>query len=44
VTPSRRSREDQVEDERIDATGYVEAWYPCFTVFNVLDFRGIIVI
>jgi riboflavin synthase alpha subunit len=34
----------QVEDERVDAMGYVRPCYPTFTVFNVLGRRGIVVI
>jgi hypothetical protein len=44
VAPSCRLRRSQVEDERIDAIGYVEPSYPIFAVFNVLDPSNILVI
>jgi hypothetical protein len=44
VAPSRRMRQRQVEDGRVDAMGYVGPCYPTFAVFNVLDPRGIVVI
>jgi hypothetical protein len=34
----------QVEDGRVDATGYIGPCYPNFAVFSVLDPRGIVVI
>jgi hypothetical protein len=34
----------QVEDERVDATGYVGPYYPTFIIFNVLGPGGIVVI
>jgi hypothetical protein len=34
----------EVEDGRVDATGYVRACYPTFVDFNVLGHRGIVVI
>jgi hypothetical protein len=37
-------RRDEAEDEQVDAMDYVGLGYPYFTVFNVLDSRGIIVI
>jgi hypothetical protein len=40
VVPSWRSCEDQVEDERVDAMGYVKLCYPYFTIFDVLDPMG----
>jgi hypothetical protein len=43
VVPSRRSREDQVEDGRVDATGYIEPCYSCFAIFFVLGRWGILV-
>jgi hypothetical protein len=44
MAPSRRLRRRQVEDERVDATGCIGAYYPTIAVFNVLDHRGIVVI
>jgi hypothetical protein len=44
VTPSRRLRQRQVKDGRVDAMKYVGPYYPTFVVFNVLDSRGIVVI
>jgi hypothetical protein len=43
VAPSWRLRQVQLEDERVDATGYVGPCYPCFTIFLVLCHRGTIV-
>jgi hypothetical protein len=40
VAPSQRSREDQVKDGRVDATGCVRLCYPYFTVFIVLYHRA----
>jgi hypothetical protein len=40
---SRRLRQDQVEDERVDTTCCVGPCYPYFVVFIVLDHRGILV-
>jgi hypothetical protein len=37
-------RRRQVEDERVDATGWVGPCYLTFAVFNVLCPRGIVVI
>jgi hypothetical protein len=44
VAPSWRSREDQVEDGRVDALGYVRPCYPYFVVFIVLGHMDIFVI
>jgi hypothetical protein len=44
VTPSRMLRWRQVEDGRVDATGYVGPCYTTFVVFNILDHWGIVVI
>jgi hypothetical protein len=44
VALSWRLRQRQVEDGWVDAISYVGAWYPTYTVFNVLDTKGIIVI
>jgi hypothetical protein len=44
VTPLWRLRRRQVEDGRIDAMDCVRLCYPIFTVFNVLGYRGIVVI
>jgi hypothetical protein len=43
VAPSWRSRRDQVEDGRVDATGCVGPCYPYFAIFYVLGPRGIVV-
>jgi hypothetical protein len=43
VAPSRRSCEDQVKDEHVDAMGCVGPCYPYFVIFMVLDHRGILV-
>jgi hypothetical protein len=43
VPPSRRSREDQVKDEQVDAMGCVGTCYPYFAIFMVLGPRGILV-
>jgi hypothetical protein len=37
-------RQRQVEDGRVDATGYVGPCYHTFAVFDVLGLRGIVVI
>jgi hypothetical protein len=42
VAPSRRSREDEVNDGQVDATGCVGPCYPYFIIFYVLDHRGIL--
>jgi hypothetical protein len=44
MAPSQRLHRRQVEDGRVDATGYVRPCYPTFAVFNVLGPRGIVVI
>jgi hypothetical protein len=44
VAPSRRLRQDQVEDGRVDMMGYVGPCYPYFAVFYVLGPRGIVII
>jgi hypothetical protein len=36
VAPSWRSREDQIEDGRVDATGYIRLGYPYIAIFFVL--------
>jgi hypothetical protein len=41
---SRRLRQRQVEDGRVDATGCAGPCYPNFVIFNVLGPRGIVVI
>jgi hypothetical protein len=33
-----------VEDGRVDVMSYVRPCYPTFTIFDVLDHRGIVVI
>jgi hypothetical protein len=43
VAPSQRSREDKVENGRVDATDCVGPCYPYFAIFDVLDPRGILV-
>jgi hypothetical protein len=43
VAPSRRLRRDQVEDGRVNATGCIGPYYPCFAIFHVLGPRDIIV-
>jgi hypothetical protein len=44
VAPSQRLRQSQVEAGRVDAMGCIRPFYPTFVVFNVLGFRGIVVI
>jgi hypothetical protein len=44
TAPSRRLRQRQVEDERVDAMGCVGPCYPTFAVFNILGHRDIVVI
>jgi hypothetical protein len=44
VAPSWRLRRVQVEYGRVDATGCVRPYYPCFVVFILLGPRGIVVI
>jgi hypothetical protein len=43
VASSWRSREDEVEDRRVDAMGCIRLFYPNFAIFDVLDPRGILV-
>jgi hypothetical protein len=43
VAPSRRSREDQTENGRVNATDCVGPCYPYFAIVIVSDFRGILV-
>jgi hypothetical protein len=42
VAQSRRSREDEVNDGQVDATGCVGPCYPYFIIFYVLGTRGIL--
>jgi hypothetical protein len=44
VASSRRSRGDEAEDGRVDATGYIRLFYPNFFVFIVLGHKGSLVI
>jgi hypothetical protein len=44
VAPSRRLRQSQVEDGRVDVTDCVGPCYPCFAVFIVLCPTDILVI
>jgi hypothetical protein len=44
VTSSWRLRQVEVEDGRVDATGYIRFFYPNFVVFFVLDHKGSLVI
>jgi hypothetical protein len=44
VSSSRRSRGDEAEDERVDATGYIRLFYSNFTVFVVLGHKDSLVI
>jgi hypothetical protein len=44
VAPSRRLHQRQVEDGRVDVTDCVGPCYLTFTVFNILDTKGIVVI
>jgi hypothetical protein len=44
MVPSWMLRRKQVEDGRVDVTGYVRSCYPTFVVFNVLGYRGIVII
>jgi hypothetical protein len=41
---SRRSRRDEVEDGRVDATGCIGLFYPNFAIFVVLGNKGSLVI
>jgi hypothetical protein len=43
MIPSRRLRQDQVEDERIDATCCVGPCYAYFVIFIVLNHSDILV-
>jgi hypothetical protein len=43
MASSWRTRKDEVEDERVNAMGYIGLFYPYFTIFIVLDPRGILV-
>jgi hypothetical protein len=43
MTPSRRSREDQVENGRIDTMGCVRPCYHYFAVFIILDHMSILI-
>jgi hypothetical protein len=43
VTSSHRLRRDQVEDRRVDVTGYIGPFYPNSVVFYVLNDRDILV-
>jgi hypothetical protein len=43
VPSSRRSREDEVEDGRVDTIGCIRLFYSNFIVFIVLGPRGILV-
>jgi hypothetical protein len=44
MAPSRRSREDQVKDGQVDATGCIGPYYPYFDDFIVFGPRGILVL
>jgi hypothetical protein len=44
VAASQRLRQSQVENGRVDATGYIGYCYSCFTVFISLGPRGIVLI
>jgi hypothetical protein len=44
VAPSRRSYGDEAEDRQVDAMGYIELFYPNFTVFFILCHKGSLVI
>jgi hypothetical protein len=43
VASSRRPCGDEANDGQVKATGYIEFFYPNFTVFIVLDPSGILV-
>jgi hypothetical protein len=43
MTSSWRLRQVQAEDRQVNATGYIEPFYPNFIVFYVLLHRGILV-
>jgi hypothetical protein len=44
VTSLRRSREDQVENRRIDASDCTKPCYLYFAIFYILDPKGILII
>jgi hypothetical protein len=44
VASLRRSHEDEAEDEHVNAMGCIELFYPYFTVFFVLAYKGSLVI
>jgi hypothetical protein len=44
VASLRRSREDEVEDGRVDAMGCIGLFCPNFTIFFVLGHKGSLVI
>jgi hypothetical protein len=44
VASSRRSREDEAEDERVDVTGCIGLFYPNFAIFIVLGHKDSLVI
>jgi hypothetical protein len=44
VTSSRRSRGDEAEDVRVDATGCIRLFYPNFVIFVVLSHKPNLVI
>jgi hypothetical protein len=44
VASSRRSRGDEVEDERVDVTGCIGLFYPNFAIFIVLGHKDSLVI
>jgi hypothetical protein len=44
MTPLRRLRQKQVEDEQVDVMGYVGPYFPTFAIFNILDTKFIVVI
>jgi hypothetical protein len=43
MASSSRLRRVEAEDERVNAMGYIEPFYPNFVVFYVLPPRGIVV-
>jgi hypothetical protein len=44
MTPLWRLRRRQVKYGRVNMTDCVGPCYPTFIVFNILDFRGIVII
>jgi hypothetical protein len=44
VASSWRSREDEVKDERVDAMGCIRLFYPNFTIFFILGYKGSLII